>query len=396
MKKNYLISLMATLFCIHCLTAQTIETSGRYTSSLYVYEQEGSKSALNVYQFLRFSALAEKWNNLNLNVSMRWLSQPQPGQRPWRAYRLSLSASNLFNNLLDFEIGRQFLHAGIPFGSLDGVNLTLKPMANLSWQIFGGVESNLFREMKVYEFDYATVYGSALTYRQFHNTNVQLAYLQKLRDNQNQWQIVGLNLNNYSFKKIQFILQTHYDILNSVLHRLYASARFAPSGKLAVSVFAKQQTPQIYADSYFKIFEIEPYTQAGLNMNYALTANYGLSAGAQYISLEEASGQRLMLGINDCRGAINVLYETGDLGDQVGVMFDYGYEIGKNLIASVGVNYTRYRFEEIYEYENQLANTVRLHYNFSHHWKADLEYQWLNNRFADSDNRLLNHIHFIW
>jgi hypothetical protein len=396
MKKNYLISLIVMSLCIHGVTAQTIETNGRYTSSVYVYEQEGSKSVFNVYQFLRFSALAEKWNNLNLNVSMRWLNQPQPGQRPWRAYRLSLSASNLFNNLLDFEIGRQFLHAGIPFGSLDGVNLTLKPMTNLSWQIFGGVESNLYRELKVYYFDDATVYGSALTYRRFHNTDVQLAYLQKLKEKENQWQIVGLNLNNYSLKKIQFILQTHFDLLNSTLHRLYASARFAPSNKLALSAFAKLQSPQIYADSYFKIFEIEPYTQAGLNANYALTANYGLTAAVQYIAPGEISGQRLMLGINDHRGALNVLYETGDLGDQVGVMFDYGYEIWPNLIASVGVDFTRYRFEEIYEYENQLANTVRLHYNFTKHWKADLEYQWLTNRFVDSDNRLLNHIHFVW
>ncbi len=396
MKKYYWIPLIVGLLGFQWISAQTIETGGHYTSSLYAREQVGSNSTISIYQFLRFSAIAKEWNSLSLNVSMRWLSQPQPGQQPWRAYRMSVSTSNLFNNLLDFEIGRQFLHAGIPFGSLDGANITLKPSNNLSWQIFGGVESNLFREFKVYEFDEATVYGSAITYRRFYNTDVQLAYLQKLRENKNQWQIVGLNLNNYSLKKIQFLLQAHYDVLNSVLHRLYASARYTPSNKLALTVFAKQQTPQIYGDSFFRIFEIEPYTQSALNMNYALSTNYGLTAGVQYISLGEGSGQRVMLGINDARGALNVLYETGDLGDQLGLMFDYGYEIWKNLIASVGMDFTRYRFEEIYEYESQVANTVRLHYNFTKHWKADLEYQWLNNRFENSDNRILNHIHFIW
>jgi hypothetical protein len=302
----------------------------------------------------------------------------------------------LFNNLLDFEIGRQFLHAGIPFGSLDGLNLILRPGSNLTWQIYGGVESDLFREFKVYEFDEATVYGSALTYRQFFNTDVQLAYLQKMKKSENQWQVVGLNLNNYSLKTLQFLMQAHYDLVNSRLHRLYASARYTPSRKISLSLYARQQHPQIYGDSYFRIFEVEQYTQAGLNVNYALTPRYGVTAGLQYFTVEEGSGQRIILAVNDLHGSAGVVYETGDLGDQVSVMLDYGYEIWKNLVASVGVNYTRYRFEEIYEYENQMANTARLHYSITKHWKADLEYQWLINRFSNSDNRLLNHIHFIW
>ena len=56
----------------------------------------------------------------------------------------------------------------------------------------------------------------------------------------------------------------------------------------------------------------------------------------------------------------------------------------------------RYRFEEIYAYENQLANALRLTYAYSQHWKTDLEYQLLNNKFKDTDHRVLNHIHFIW
>jgi hypothetical protein len=396
MKEKYLVSFLFILLYFQWLFAQNIETHGRYTSSIYAFVREPSVSAISVYQFLCFSTEAKEWNNLSLNVSMRWLNHPLQGQEAWRAYRLSVSANNLFNNLLDFEIGRQFLHAGIPFGSMDGMNITLKPTANLCWQIFGGVESNLFRELKIYELDEATVYGSAITYRRFMNTDLQLAYLQKLRRSKNQWQIVGLNLDNRSLKIVQFLMQVHYDLLNSRLHRLYASARFTPSKKLSFTLLARQQFPQVYGDSYFRIFELNQYTQGALNVNYALTPSCGLTAGLQYFTLEHGSGQRVMAGVNDNHGAINLLYESGDLGDQLSLMFDYGYEIWQNVIVSIGVNYARYRFEEIYEYENQLANTVRLHYNLSKNWKADLEYQWLNNRFSESDNRLLNHIHFIW
>ena len=396
MKKIFSIPMLILLFLLQWVSAQSIDSHGRYTLSMYAFEREGGGSPISLYQFLRFSTAAKEWNNLSLNVSMRLLTQEHLDHEAFRAYRLSVSASNLFNNLLDLEIGRQFLHAGIPFGSLDGINLTLKPLANLSWQLFGGVESDLFREFKVTKFDEGAVYGSAVTYRKFYNTDAQLSYLQKVRKSTNQWQIIGLNLNNYSLKTVQFLVQAHYDLLNSRLHRLYASARYLPSRKLVITLFAKQQSPQIYGDSYFRIFEVNQYTQAALNANYALTSSYGLSAGAQYFVLEEGSGQRYLFGVNDNHGAINAVYETGDLGDQLSVMFDYGYEIWNDLIISAGVDYTRYRFEEIYDYENLLANTVRLHYNFSKNWKADLEYQWLKNRMSDMDNRLLSHIHFIW
>jgi hypothetical protein len=396
MKRKYLFPGLLLILCSQWLPAQTIETRGRYTYSMYAWEREESSYPLSIYQFLRFSAVARDWNDLSLNVSLRLLTAGQQEHDPFRAYNLSLSARNLFNNLLDFEIGRQFLHTGIPFGSLDGIHLTLKPLKKFSWQLFGGVESNLFREFKVYEFDEATVYGSTLTYRQFYSTDLQLAYLQKLHNSENQWQIAGLNLNNYSLKKIQLLLQTHFDLLNSRLHRLYASFRYLPSNKISLTVFGKLQSPQIYGDSYFRIFEVEPYTQLAVQANYNLTPVYGLNGGLQYVTVEGGAGQRVMLSVNDAHGSLGFLYETGDFGDQLSGMLNYGYEVLNDLVLSVGIDYSHYRFEEIYDYENQLANTIRLHYSISKNWKTDLEYQWLNNRFSDGDNRLLNHVHFIW
>ena len=112
--------------------------------------------------------------------------------------------------------------------------------------------------------------------------------------------------------------------------------------------------------------------------------------------MEEGEGHRIIAAVNDRNGSLGFVYETGDLGDQIGVMFDYGYEVYTNVIASISIDYTRYRFEEIYEYENQMGNAFRIAYNFAKHWRIDLEYQWLKNKFYSADNRLLNHIHFIW
>ena len=114
--------------------------------------------------------------------------------------------------------------------------------------------------------------------------------------------------------------------------------------------------------------------------------------GKNYLNIIELLNRQL----ENLDFKVKIVYETGDLGDQAGIVLDYGYEFFPGFIASLSIDYSRYRFEEIYDYESQLANALRAVYKFSKHWRVDLEYQLLNNRFKESDHRVLNHIHFVW
>ncbi|MEJ2542510.1 MAG: hypothetical protein P8Y99_00415, partial [Calditrichaceae bacterium] len=164
----------------------------------------------------------------------------------------------------------------------------------------------------------------------------------------------------------------------------------------SVNAYLKQQYPQVYGDSYFQIFNVSQYQLAGLSLAYAITDVYSINGSFQGVQLEEGYGNRMILSLNDRNGSLGMVYETGDLGEQLGVMLDYGYEIIPDLITSLSVDYSRYRFEEVFDYENQLANAVGVAYNYTKHWRFSLEYQWLNNKFTESDQRILNHIHYIW
>jgi len=389
---------------LNILHAQSIQTSGRITNSVYAFEglsNDGNSSVVHtrLYQFLRFKASAKDLNNLTLNISARALTDLETDltdEQRFAAYRLSLSATDLFNNILDFEIGRQFLHAGIPFGSLDGAAINLKPVKNFSWKLYGGVESHLFRSFKLYETDDALVYGTALTYQKFYNSNIQLAYLQKSNSSETQWQILGLNISNYSLNYLTFLLQAHYDLVNSRLHRFVFSANYIPVNDWNISFRLKQQFPQIYGYSFFQIFDIKQYQKAGMSGGYVISKNFSLSAGYNFVRLKDGNGHQIITSLDHTNGSIAFVYETGDLGQQTGFLLDYGYELLTDLDATISIDYSRYRFEEIYDYENQLANALRLSYKFSRNFRTDIEYQWLNNRIADSDQRILNHIHFIW
>jgi hypothetical protein len=410
MKAKYVvIFVLLILINISLIYGQGVETKGRFTNSIYAFEPtlyrgtEDSKAHVLLYQYLRLQASMKEANNLTLYLDTRLLTDLEEdldNDYRYRLNRLSLSAENLFSGWFDFQIGRFFYHPGITFGSLDGAEFTVKPTKAFHIQLYGGVETHHWRTYKVYDFDDATVYGGALKYFGFLNSNWQLSYLEKLHQKETQWQIVGFNFSNFSLKTWKFLLQTHYDIANSRLHRLYFSTRFAPSKTWHFNLNLKQQHPQIYADSYFndpdKFGEWKQYRQGALGGTYYFSEKYALTATYQILMLEEGEGHRIIASVNNFNGSLGLIYEMGDLGDQLGFLINYGYEFLPGLIGSLSIDYSRYRFSEIYDYENQIGNALRLTYKFAGHWRIDAEYQLLTNKFKNTDHRFLNHINYIW
>ena len=407
--KFYVVLALFLFFNTLFVHAQDVVTRGRFTNSIYAYEPmylrgtEDSETHVLLYQFFRFQAKIKEYNNLSFNYDTRALTDLQEDidkDLRFRVNRLSLSAQDLFSGFLDIEAGRFFYHPGITFGSLDGLDLVLKPVRNLHIQLYGGVESHLYRSYKVYNLDDATVYGGSIKYFNLSGTDIQLSYLEKQHAKETQWQIAGLNLSNYTLKTWKFLLQTHYDIANSRLHRLFFSTRWSQSKDLHFYVNLKQQHPQIYADSYYndeeKFGQFKDYSKAGIGGTYYITEAYWFSVDYNYFKIEEGQGHKIMASVSNLNGTLGLIYETGDLGDQIGFMVSYGYEFMPGLIGSLAIDYQRYRFSEYYSYENQLANALRLTYKFADHWRVDAEYQLLNNKFKDTDHRFLNHIHFIW
>lgn len=391
-------SLAVCVLLLSTVMAQGIDTRGRISNSVYAYGENDSTN-VRLYQYLRFTADAKEWNNLSLNVAARVLTDTRedlPDETRFNAFRLSLSAKNLFNNLLDFELGRQFFHPGVVLGSLDGLNLRFRFSNQFSWQIYGGVESHLYKAMKIYKADDATVYGTTFNYYNLYQTNFQLAFLEKKTSEATQWRITGLNISSQALDHFRFQTQLHYDLLNKRMHRVYVMGKFLPNQKMNYVVSFKLQHPQVYGDSYFQIFNFKNYRQFTAGGWYEFYKDYALSLTYNLIQLQEGDGHRIIFALNDKNGSIGVVSETGDLGNQTSFMLDYGLEVVRNLVASVSVDYTKYRFEERFDWEDQMANAARLAYNIGRHWRIDLEYQWLNNKFKSSDQRLLNHIHFIW
>ncbi len=406
MKKRNVLMVCLVLLGSSVLFSQTVKTNGYIRNSVYSYatqKTEGSTATethTRLYQTINVNVSSGQLSAIQLHFAGRALTDLAETDlsdlKRFKAYRFSVSGKGLFHNFLDFELGRQFLYPGLILGSLDGLNLTVKPWKNISWQIYGGMESHLLRAFKMYQPSEATVFGSRIKLNHLLNTNWHLVYLQKMYHSQTQWQIVGLNVANYSLPHLTVLLQSHYDLVNNRMHRLYLSARYQVNRKLFLSGYVKEQYPQVYNTSYFEIFEVEQYLLAGFNAAYQLNNRFNLTAMVQGVQLEEGYGNRFIVTLGDANGSLGLIYESGDLGNQLGLLIDYRYEILKNLLATVSVDFSRYRFEKRFDYDSQIANALGLSYRFSKHWNARLEYQWLRNTDFKYDQRVLNHINFIW
>ena len=369
---------------------------GRASNSLYSYDDTTSHT--RIYQFVRFSLESPNLANFSINASLRALSdlnETLDNEARFRAYNLNLEFKKLFNRL-DLVLGRQFLHPGTVLGGLDGLYTKFRISKKMSLSAYGGVESHFNRSLKIYNLNDSFTAGGLFELRKLFRTNLQTFYLQKSNTEEIFWQLAGLNLQNALIPKTNLHVQAHYDLANSRFHRLLASARVKLCKKIGMFLAYKNQHPQVYANSYFTIFEIKPYQQYKFGAHYLLSENYFLSGQYQMLQFDSETANRMFLTVNNLNGSIGLVYETGYAGEQLGVIFDYAHSITPTLLASVNIDYSRYKTEKIYEFENEISNAVRLSYKFMKKWSIDLEYQWLTNRFKESDSRLLNHIHFSW
>ncbi len=395
-KLTYLYLLLFLITSLPGLYAQGWQFHGKLSNSIYAYE-ESNANQLKIYDYVRASVKNRNWSNLELNTSFRNLANSNdPLNEKFQFYTLNLKMQNLLWNHLDFQLGRQFLHPGTLLGGLDGLQATVKFNKNISLGLYGGVEAHFLRKAEIYDFKDSRVVGALFQWNQLVKTNLQLFALHKANEKETLWQLTGINIDNSLIPNTLLRVQAHYDLKNSRLHRLLGYARYAVGNKLFLDVSLKNQYPQVYANSFYTIFNIDAYQQYKFSATYKVFQNYFINGAFQMLQLDDESANQILLAVNNQNGSLGMIYESGYAGEQLGVMADYAVDLFQNLTLSASVDYSRYRVEEIYEYDNQLGNAVRLSYQFLPHWLLDVEYQWLTNRFQESDSRFLNHIHFSW
>jgi len=395
MKRLFLIGSLVLFLC-GALWAGDIAFHGSAKNSIYSYERDETHT--RAYQLVNLN-MAALDNHLTLNTSLRALTdfnESMDSDDRFRMYSLRLGWKGLGNDRLNLVIGRQFLHPGTVLGSLDGLNGQFRISPKISVQFYSGVEGHFSKSFKLYKTEDSIVNGGLIQFKKMYQSTFQLLYLNKSNDSGTFWHLTGLNFDTYLVPRSLIKVQAHYNIEQEKFHRVKYYMRNTWGKSFKTILGYKMQQPQIYANSYFTIFEVDPYQQYRFGASCDIFSDYSVQGQVQYLTIDKDSATRYLLTLQNFNGSIGMIYEDGYAGSQLGVMFDYAHEVLKNLTASLYIDYLKYRTEEVYEYDNQLGNAVRLLYRYNRHLSVTVEYQWLNNRFKDSDSRFLNHISYRW
>ncbi len=376
--------------------AQGIVFNGSARNSIYAYESDQAHT--RIYQYARFNVISP-CKLFTFQTSMRALTDANinlSSEERFKLYSLRFNGEGLFNERFNFSIGRLFLHPGTVLGGLDGLSAEYEFSDHFSLNLYGGLESVFQRSFEMYETADSRVVGGVFEVSKYFTSKLQLLYLQKSNNETIFWHITGLNFDTAILPNTILRAQSHYDLENERFHRLLVQARNSWTPDLMTTLEYKRQFPQVYANSYFTIFTPEAYQRIRLAAAYQFLTNYNVQLQFQHVMFEFDNADQVYLTVGNDFGNIGLVWETGYAGDQLGLMLDAYYEVIDNLIASLYIDYSRYRVQEIYEFDNQLANAVRLSYRLNRHFSVDVEYQWLTNRFKSSDNRFLNHISYVW
>ncbi len=395
-ERTLLLLFVLQAFFSSSLSAQGFSIHGKVQNSIYAYEEQ--QRHIRAYQYLQCSASTPN-KAIALNLNLRALTDSEAkltSDQRFKAYALNIMLKKLWNERLHIVLGRQFLHPGTTLGALDGIQATARFSPRWRLQIYAGGETLPSRAFDVQNPRDRFVAGGMVEMLRFHATDVQMFYQQKSDQQQVFWQLAGINLNSKFVKDTPLRIQAHFNLKSGDLHRLLLNGRHKWSETFDTELEYKMQRPRVYAQSYFTIFETEPFQRIRSVANWQFKKSFALEGQYQWLFAEGFTAHRMLLGVHDLRGGLAIGYERGDLGDQLTLEADYGYEVIHNLTASLAIDYSRYRTETVYEFEHQLANAARLDYRLGKHWSAVLEYQWLTNRIKKSDSRLLNHIAFRW
>jgi hypothetical protein len=384
-----------SLILIPWARSQDYRFHGTVRNSIYCFESD--KVHTRYYQYAHLN-LTHPRDVFSLSMSARALTdanQTLTHDQRFKAYTLNASLKNLCNHRFSLTLGRQFLYPGTVLGSLDGLNGQFKMNNSLSIQLYGGMESAFDKSLNINK-PQRLVFGSLVDFKSAYSTKVQWLYLQKNDKGQLLWQVTGVNIYSTWIPRNVITLQTHLDLHNQTLHRVYIATRYSASDRCSLNFSFKSASPQIYANSFFTIMELEGYNQLRAGGSYELWHGYRVGGEFQFLAVAESGAEKLYLNFSSDNGSLGLIFENGYSGDQTGIMFDYAYEIIPNLVASVYADYSKYRVDETFEYDNQLGNAMRLGYRLNKNISVDVEYQWLSNQSKKQDSRFLNHLLWRW
>ena len=391
-----------TLLAVFVLTNGAIadtSVSGRLRTYLYGWQSHGSQDQnhLRLYQSLVLNVYELGAKNLSFHTYMRTAHDFRSEEEihaPTRLFNGYLKWKKI-GGLLDLRLGRQFVHFGVGSVTLDGVKATLTKYRAFVLSVILGAETPFTREVELQSFSNYSVLGAYLSTAHFLDTRIGLSYIQKKREGQIRWKQFGVTIDKTFGPGITLLGKCDYNLDAKDIHELLARVRFTPSQRFSLYSDFGRRKPRIDSDSFFSIFNPQPYDWLRLGGSYKVMEGSAIYAEYRLTELETDKSSRLALGFDIGMFDAGITKQSGYGGSHFGAYCGVGRNFGDRLSLAARVNFSRFSLEELVgDMENALFSYLRVSYLPLKGLRTELSVQHLTNPKYRKDMRVLGTISY--
>lgn len=419
MKNKYFVALMF-LIIPSFLFAQSINL--RLSTQVYSWERADSiggdkkTTHLRGYQNMLMEVSGKNWSFNTLSQIDEDLTNTNGKGFGYRFYNMYIKGTNLFKNVLDLKLGRQYLFTGVGRGAIDGINFKIKAGKNKEFQFtgYGGALTPLDYTFNDYEsLGDNYIIGGMFTYYGPKDFSGSISYTNKHKKPEPYTairfdsafmakevlidvaspadQLIGVDLNYLHEKKHNFYAKAYYDINNKVFYKGEINASFVVTPELRLSAMYEYRMPQMSYNTIFRTFASNQNQEVGGSVDYTLKSGINLFGRISDVIYEDDNSLKFQLGFNNQGYGLSYTKYTGYSGESDG-LYGYFYNelLRSKLSANVGLGYSKYKIGDYAtEKEDVLSGLLGFTFRPSPQFSIDIQGQVLTNEIYKYDTRIL-------
>lgn len=352
------------------------------------------------YQSLALNANRLGHQNVSFHTYLRTAHDFQSDaglNTPTRIYNAYLDWKRI-GNVLDMRLGRQFVHFGVGSATMDGLRLTLAQQRRFRLSLYYGAETPFSRPgTELSGLSEKQIMGAYLSSTAILKTRLGLSYVRKSRDNETRWEQAGLMLDR-SFGSMWMVLaKINYNLDTQDIHEMLVRIRFTQSNDLTMSTDFGRRKPRFDVDSYFNIFEIEPYDWFRLSVSKHLGSWLKLNAMVRMTMLEDKQATRVQVSGDMGLFQVGLMNQSGYGGNNLGLFGGVQKEITDKMMLAARLNFSRFTLEEIVgDVENAMFSYLMFGYRIHKDFKTQVSLQHLTNPQYERDLRAIVNIAYTF
>ncbi len=396
--------------------AQAQMFSGRLVTSFHTWEQFDTVGSSSTYlRAFQVAQLSYKQGDFSLNTYLQGALNATNAFGDLgriRAYNLYLRWANI-GKVLDLDVGRQAIYAGVGNGTIDGALLRAKFLENQLRVIgyWGATVDPTFTGVQKNWHDNRAFGGQIIT-TAVRGLRLGVSYMNRheeregyatVRARDTTFEAYPYYISNdsrsqefvsgdayYTHERI-FSLYGRYDFdMNfSKTSRAQGGARVNITNALTLTGDYIYRSPRISYNSIFSAFVDNSVSDVEAGVEYGFTPLLRAFARYAWVSYTDIESNRYTIGLNNGYGSISYSGSDGYAGELQSLNLTGSYPLMENkLVPTLGFNFASYRLSAEDDRSDALSFLLGLMVRPMRTLWFDGQVQWMSNKIYDRDLRL--------